>query len=308
LWAVDWALTLLLTGCAKWESEGGQMIAADRVRRRAVRFLLVGTLAMCASLLAWVQPAQAQEEDPSPGWDQPLPDDGSSPPPDQPPPNEAAPGDDGSSGDPPPEVVADVQATIEEVAGPIAAAEEQTAEQQFIIAVLLKVADLKGRYGNTAGPGEVIPSNILAAIDNELTDFLRPYADQLCRGTLVLTGDLSSISDEIAQRLRFRAWYLLVTPALVIWLFFRISMCVNRLLDQVLANGSPLAPCAIANGHYELRWTSIRPQLFRSQSEAVSDSYRYLHETGQLPMSQAAWATRWQSVEQPPASWFCFHD
>lgn len=263
------------------------------VRRHAARCLLMGVLAMTASSLISLQPAQTQEED--------LPATEEAPPGDEPP------GDPGS-GEPPPEVVEDVNAAVEAVAEPVAAAEEQTAEQQFIIAVLLKLADLKNRYGNAAAAGQIVPFSVLDAIDSELTAFLRPYAQQLCDQTLVLTGDLAGISEEIRERMRFKAWYILVPPALIGWLFFRKSICVNRLLEQVLAAGSPLNACAVANGHYELRWSSIRPQLFGSQSEAVNDSYRYLHETGQLPMSQAEWATRWQTIQQPPANWFCLHD
>ncbi|MGH9290351.1 MAG: hypothetical protein ACRD0V_19000 [Acidimicrobiales bacterium] len=187
------------------------------------------------------------------------------------PPPDPDPGDGGGGGaELPPEAPAEIQAVIDDVAAPVAAAAESDAAAEFLRALLVKIADLQARFGAAATPGEVIPFDVLNQIATELRNFLEPYARQICDNKLVLPG----ISEEVQARLSFRWWYPLVPPYFFGWLFGRKSICVNRLLDE--ATTQLLPPCAIAIGHFETFWTSQRPRTFRSYDDAQADSIAYL--------------------------------
>jgi len=250
------------------------MMGSGRMGRWSRRALVAGILAVAVSVVGTVSPAGARAAQPP--QDEPAL---------LPPPDEGGGGGDdggggggGGGGELPPEAQAEIQAVIDEVAEPVAAAAEQTAEQRFIEAVLLKVADLQSRFGNSAPSGELIPHDVLNQIASELNAFLEPYARQICDGELVLPG----ISEEVQARLAFRWWYPLVPPVFFTWLFGRKSICVSRLLDRALHE--LLVPCAIARGHFETFWVAIHGatggNLFRSYDAARSADVAYLMSVG----------------------------
>lgn len=212
------------------------------------------------------------------------------------PPPDPDPGDGGGGGaELPPEAPAEIQAVIDDVAAPVAAAAENDAAAEFLLALLGKIADLQARFGAAAAPGEVIPFDVLNQIATELRNFLEPYARQICDNKLVLPG----ISEEVQARLSFRWWYPLVPPYFFVWLFGRKSICVNRLLDE--ATSQLLPPCTIAIGHFETFWTSQRPRTFRSYDDAQADSIAYLIGQG------VPYAIAWQiyTVHDTP---MCVHN
>jgi hypothetical protein len=232
---------------------------------------------------AW---AGAQDDD-GPAMEELLPDDGG---------GGDGGGDGGGGGEQlPPEAPAEIDAVIGQVAEPVAAAAENNAAAQFLIALLGKIADLQNRFGNAAPPGEAIPHVVLTQIADELHQFLEPYARQICDNELVLPG----ISEQVQAQLSFRWWYPLVPPYFFGWLFGRKSICVNRLLEQ--ATGQLLPPCSIAIGHFETWYTSQRPSTFRSYNDAQADSIAYLMGQG------VPYAIAWQiyTVHSTP---MCVHN
>jgi hypothetical protein len=181
------------------------------------------------------------------------------------------------------ELPAEAQAEVQAVAEPLAAAAEEDAAQQFFVAVLLKIADLQARYGDSAPSGELVPFSVLDAIAGEVTDFLHPYALQICKNELVIDG----ISQEVQAALGFRWWYSLVPPYLIGWIFFRHSKCANELVDRALH--MILVPCAIARGHFADMWVAVHASsgFFRSYEAARAADLTYLLGQG-IPYGFAA--------------------
>ena len=269
-------------------------------RRRQGGVLIALVLVLTSVWPATLAGAQELEEErPSDSVlpDEPSPDPGApSPDPGAPPPDPGGGDDGGGVGDElPPEAPAEIQAVIDDVAAPPAAAAENDAAAEFLLAVFAKVAELQARFGGAVGPGEVIPFGVLNQIEAELRSFLEPYARQICDNKLVLPG----ISEQVQARLAFRWWYPFVPPYFFGWLFGRKSICVNRLLDE--ATGQLLPPCTIALGHFEPFWSSQRPRTFRSYDEAQADSIAYLIGQG------VPYAIAWQIYSVHSTS-MCVHN
>lgn len=258
-------------------------MSSGRAWRWSRRALIAGVMCLVVTLAGTTSPANAREAQPpqdEPSSQPPFDDGGGG----------SGDGGGGGSGDDggggsgggeelPPEAYDEIQAVIDDVAEPVAASAENDAAHQFLVALLLKIADLQVRFGHAAPSGELIPHQVLDQIASELTAFLEPYARQICDNKLVLPG----ISEEVQARLAFRWWYPLVPPVFFVWLFGRKSICVSRLLERALHE--LITPCAIALGHFETFWVAVHgvnggPNLFRSYDAARAADVAYLMSVG----------------------------
>jgi hypothetical protein len=107
------------------------------------------------------------------------------------------------------------------------------------------------------------------------------------------------VSEQVQAALAFRPWYLLVPPYFFGWLFFRKSVCVNRLLDQARAQLPILQSCVIANGSMQSKWWRVFPTeegWFATAEEAVEPAARWLVDNGQIGGLMGDYQTRVYTV------------